>query len=258
MRWRTCLLVLASALLVAGSAQAGATYDLSIKGSDAIFLAGRTDVVVPPLGSPFILLRHGYVSADFVVETFPPMISVVGGDVVYVVDPAVGGINFFNGYGPPFFGPEGNTSGSSVISSLGGISGYIGTQGALAGVFLDSSVPSAGPAPATLDFSTPASRDFTTISPGLGQVFFIGDGQTSGAVAQQFIAPAGATRLFLGIPDAFGFNGGPGAYEDNDGAYRIRVGVNEVPAVPLPAASQLGVLLLAGMGVRRWLQRRAS
>jgi hypothetical protein len=61
---------------------------------------------------------------------------------------------------------------------------------------------------------------------------------------QEFIAPSGATRLFLGIPDGFGFDGVPGAYDDNDGAYRVRIGVNEVPAVPEP-----GVLALLGLGL---------
>jgi hypothetical protein len=77
-------------------------------------------------------------------------------------------------------------------------------------------------------------------------------------VFEEFLAPAGATRLALGIPDGFGFGGVPGAYDDNDGAYRIRVGIDEIPTneVPIPAAlplfaTGLGLLGLAGLRRRR-------
>jgi len=57
---------------------------------------------------------------------------------------------------------------------------------------------------------TPVSRNdgisFTSVSPLLQQVFWIGDALTgtgSGSV-QQFFAPTGATRLFLGPLDLSG------------------------------------------------------
>ena len=92
-------------------------------------------------------------------------------------------------------------------------------------------------------------------------MFYIGDGVTAGNVFQEFVAPAGATRLFFGIPDGFGFNGPPGAYDDNDGAYRIRVGVNADPndptGVPEGGSTVAGfALALAGMGVAARLLRR--
>ena len=95
--------------------------------------------------------------------------------------------------------------------------------------------------------------DFASIAPALRQVFYIGDGVTGGSF-QEFIAPAGATRLFLAIPDGFGFVGVPGAYDDNDGAYRVTIGVNRIPVVPLPAAAWLGLGLLGGLGVVRRLR----
>ncbi len=247
------------ALGLASSASA-VIHDITVDGPDAIFLAGRTDVFIPPPALPWTgpgthLLRHvPGPTPEEAMESLPPFISVAGGDVVKVLDPADGGINFFLGPGP-FFGPEGDTSATSTLTSLDGISGYIGTLGALAGVFLDDSIPSTGPAPATLDFSTPASRDFLSLSPDLNQVFFIGDGETSGGTAQEFIAPAGATRLFFGIPDGFGFLGAPGAYDDNDGAYRIRVGINEDPRTTVPEPMTAG---LAGMALSAlaWSVRR--
>lgn len=95
--------------------------------------------------------------------------------------------------------------------------------------------------------------DFLSLNPGLGQVFYIGDGKTAGDVFQQFVAPVGATRLFLGIPDGFGFGGAPGAYDDNDGSYRIRIGINQVPAIPEP---ETYALMLAGLGVLGAVARR--
>ena len=222
--------------------------DVTIDGSDAIWLAGRTDLVIPDASEswPGGLLRHGGATPEEIKETLPPGLSVAAGDVIKVLDPVAGAINFFNGFGGGF-GPQGNgVPGSSSITSFGGISGYLGTQGALVGLFLDNDIPD-GLAPATLDFSLAGlGVDFLSLTPGLGQVFFIGDGVTAGNVFQQFIAPTGATRLFLGIPDAFGFNGAPGAFDDNDGSYRIRVGINENPdGVPVPEPSSAILLMLA-------------
>jgi len=246
--------IAACTLMLASPAQAQ-IYDLGIDGSDAIWLAGRTDLVIPPASDPWPggLGRHGGPTPEEIQETMPSFISVVAGDVIKALDPAVGGISFFNGFGAPIFGPGGNGASGSSLTSFGGISSYIGPQGPLVGVFLDNSVPS-GAAPGGLDFS-PAGLgiDFASLSPELGQVFYIGDGKTAGGDFQSFIAPSGATRLFLGIPDGFGFGGAPGAYDDNDGSYRIKIGVNQVPAIPEP---ETYVLMLAGLALLRLAARR--
>lgn len=237
-------------LVAAGSAQA-VTYTVSIDGSDAIWLAGRTDLVIPAANLPWAggLGRHGGPTPEEILETLPPIIAVTGGDEIKALDPAVGGISFFNGIGAPFFGPSGNTLAGSSLTAFGGISSYAGPQGPLVGVFLDDGVPS-GSAPSGLDF-TPGGlgTDFASLSPALGQVFYIGDGKTGGGAFQSFFAPAGATRLALGIPDGFGFGGAPGAYDDNDGSYRVRIGVNEVPAIPEPGTYALMALGLVGLSL---------
>jgi hypothetical protein len=249
--------LIAAASMLFATASFAATYDITIDGGDAIFLAGRTDLIVPPASDPWtsgtILIRHGGPTPEEVQETMPPFISVAAGDIVRVLDPASGGVNFFNGFGPPFYGPAGNGLDGSDLQPLDGISGYKGPQGALAGVFLTDAIPNSGPAPATLDF-TPAGlgTDMPILNPVLGQVFYIGNGQTSGGAFKEFIAPVGATRLFLGIPDGFGFVGLPGAYDDNDGAYRILIGVNQIP-VPEP---QTYAMLVAGLALFGVLYRR--
>ena len=72
-----------------------------------------------------------------------------------------------------------------------GISDLNAPINCLVGVFLDDNPPSSGSTPSTLDFSTPTSRDFTSLKPQLKQLFFIGDGRTSNGEPQQFQVPAG-------------------------------------------------------------------
>lgn len=162
-------------------------------------------------------------------------------------------------HGGTIYGPEGNgIPGSSSVGSFGGISGYKGTQGALVGVFLDDSLPN-GSAPATLDFSNGGlGTNFSVLNPGIGQVFYIGNGVNSSSQFQQFVAPTGATRVFFGITDAFGFNGAPGAFDDNDGSYRIRVGINESPNNPITPVPEpeTYALMLAGLGLLGMVARR--
>lgn len=246
----------AAALLCFSDPVSAIVVDVTIEGGDAIFLAGRTDLAIPPASAPWPggMIRHNNPTPEEIVETLPPTLSVSAGDVIRALDPAVGGISFYNGFGTPYFGPDGGAGGTTNLSAFGGISGFLSDgMGPLVGVFLDGSVPSSG-APARLDFTsaTGIGTDFLSITPDLGQIFFIGDGMTSANVFQEFIAPTGATRLALGIPDGFGFSGGPGAYDDNDGAYRVRIGINEVPAIPEPATLVLMGLGLAGISYRRF------
>ncbi|MCW5981803.1 MAG: hypothetical protein KIT09_27200 [Bryobacteraceae bacterium] len=120
-------------------------------------------------------------------------------------------------------GPDGSETcagGATDIESLDGIAGILDEDRSmfLVGVFLTSAAP-ADPAPERLNFT--GNHDFATLSPKVAQVFFIGDGKAANGVAQQFTVPAGATRLFLGIADAFGFIGPPGAYDDNTGVMTV-------------------------------------
>ncbi len=248
---------MATVLFVAQPPALAVPINVTIDGSDAIFLAGRTDLTIPDADQPWPggLRRHDWPTPEEIKETLPPTIAVSGGDVVRVADPAVGGISFYNGYGGTMYGPGGNGVQGSNLTAFGGISGYIGPQGPLVGVFLDDAIPN-GAAPTTLNFSPSGlGIDFLSLAPGLGQVFYIGDGITSGGTFQEFTAPSGATRLALGIPDGFGFWGTPGAYDDNDGSYQVRIGVNESPdPVPEPATLLLlgsGLAGLAGYGRKR-------
>lgn len=114
----------------------------------------------------------------------------------------------------PFFGPDGDDSRLRLhlTGAENGIANVIAPIDALMGVFLGPDQPNLTPAPGALDFGTPASRDYLTLFPALKQVFFIGDGLTSGGVQQQVIVPAGATRLFLGPMDAVEWSNNVGSF----------------------------------------------
>lgn len=94
--------------------------------------------------------------------------------------------------------PDGNQAGD--LSNHGnGISAPMSVRfDALFGVFLTDASPTGPLTPAALDSS--AGPDFTVLSPGTGQICFIGAGLTSDAklggfsgTRQSFIVPVGAT-----------------------------------------------------------------
>jgi hypothetical protein len=110
------------------------------------------------------------------------------------------------------------------------------------GVFLGPDQPSLTAAPAGLNFQT-LGLDFSSLSPELKQLFFIGDGKNAADQVQSFVVPAGATRLYLGTMDGFG-------WFNNTGAITV-----DVVAVPEPSALALMLAGLAGVG---WLMRRGK
>jgi hypothetical protein len=248
-----CVSITASLGLFINAGMANAsTFSVTVEGTDAIYLSGRTDVTIPNLGASnptFPLARHGFVPTQFLKETFPQAIASTGGQIFSFA--ASGCVNYFIPLGCPGDGfvPEGG-AGFSNINSLGGISSYRGPNGGLVGVFLNNSIPLSG-APAAINYPS-IGTSLASLAPALGQVFFIGDGLTGNGTGstQQFIAPTGATRLFLGIADGFGFAGTPGAYEDNDGRFTVRV----TTQVPEPTVIT-GLALVGGLFV---LSRRQS
>ena len=112
---------------------------------------------------------------------------------------------------PPYSGPAGGSQlpGGTKISAFGGLSGVelLDKQMFLVGAFLGPGAPNgSGPPTETM-----------TREPALAQIFYVGAGPVSVDV------PAGATRLFLGFADGFGFHGPAGHYDDNAGSVSITV-----------------------------------
>ena len=224
--------------------------DLEVLATDAIGLAGRTDVVIPPIGGdldgfPLVRTEPG---AGQVLETFPLELPASPGEQLR-----------FYAYGLALFSPVGVETGpdgdeAKDVGPVGGISGYTGPGGSLVGVFLDDEIPLADP-PEALDF-TPSpfledaglGTDFVQLAPELGQVFFVGDGLTGtgSGTRQLFVAPEGTTRVLLGTMDAEGFGSQPGFYTDNEGSFLVNL-------VPEPS---LGLLSLASVTTLSALYRR--
>lgn len=158
---------------------------------------------------------------------------------------ATGGVDFQGA--APSTPPDGGFVFTTPSSD--GISGATWPVNALVGVFLDNNLPTSGAAPADLDFSnTGIGIAFTTLSPALKQAFFIGDGLTGNGTGatQTFVVPAGATRLFLGVSDGFGWS-------NNSGAFNVTVSTGTTPPPPpppttitqVPALSEMMLALLA-------------
>jgi hypothetical protein len=131
--------------------------------------------------------------------------------------------------------------------SLGGYTNM--PRYALMGVFTSDTIPALGSAsslPASLDFSA-IGLNFASLSPELSQVFFIGDGRTSGGAAQSFRVPTGATRLFLGLNDC------PGGYSTKTVGDGLAVSVQ---AVPEPSSLLVLISGIGGLGVSLRRRRR--
>lgn len=122
------------------------------------------------------------------------------------------------GYAPGVYDAPDGTFGVVHLAYLGlpgaenGFSSYYGPADALIAVFLDDSLPTSTAAPSRIMENDAASLDYTTLSPGLKQIFFVGDGKRTNGDQQTVIAPPGATRLYLGTLDGFGWYNNGGAF----------------------------------------------
>ena len=108
-----------------------------LPGPTAIYLAGRTDVTIPPVGADpgatgFPLSRNclgdDCAGEGYLREQFPFYYPAAGG--ARFSFRATGGVNY---YGDPHgnIGPDGAPDVNSEIEALGGISGYLGPVGSL-------------------------------------------------------------------------------------------------------------------------------
>ena len=110
------------------------------------------------------------------------------------------------------YAPDGQLDdiGTNTAGAENGISNLRAPINALVGVFLTDDKPNMTSCPLDARFHNRASRNFKSLSPKLKQLFFIGDGHPKDGGKQDFIVPAGATRLFLATWDFFEWNNNSG------------------------------------------------
>ena len=144
--------------------------------------------------------------------------------------------------------------GTRLISSAGVISGILSRHGVgyLVGVFLPDTLPG-GPPPESLDFG--GDYDFMALCPQMRQTFFIGDGHTSDGTVQRFDVPTGATRVYLGFTDAWGFRHDPGYYGDNSGSLEVNMRRRSPSSRSLSSATIIASALPAPLDPPRTLRR---
>ncbi|HMP04110.1 MAG TPA: PEP-CTERM sorting domain-containing protein [Gemmatales bacterium] len=237
MRFVLWLAVVASYLVLVPSAHAQSYFGVTIDAQHNIYGAGFGDAPAPSGGGGGLA---------------PPVATIGLTGPLQLTFSSVTGLVTCS-VSDPFNGPDGGTGAGGVTNLLSfrDVSGIIHSNRTmfLVGVFRDDS-PGAvgGPAPDRLAYSDP--ENFTSFAPLLNQTFFIGNGRTdSTGTIQQFLVPAGATRLFLGFADGFSFIGLPGAYSDNSGQL-----VADFAFTPIPEPSVSLLVLGAGIGLvwRRW------
>ncbi len=187
-------------LVFAGCLLAQTSQTVSVPGTSDPWLAG-----MPPGSTASCGLSGG--PCDMAPAESPPGISVTAGSTLSIT--ATG----LECYGPvppcAATGPDGNPSVPTphVNGAQNGLSTISAQANALLGVFLGPNQPSLTPPPTQLGSNT---------APVLQQVFLIGSSSTVSV-------PAGATRLFFGSMDGFG-------WYDNYGSFTVTV----VPGCEVP------------------------
>ncbi len=195
--------------------------------------ASNAGIIVPGTSNPWLAGQPDGTTAqanDSAPGQSPVLVSGIAGGTIltFFATGSASNTPFLQGYTPEN-GPVQAHSGGAE----NGIAGLTAPLSSLVGVFLGNSVPGPTGIPSELDFGT-IGLNFTSLHPELRQPFFIGDGRTDSAVTQQFFAPLGATRLYLGTMDGFEWNNNSGELDVN-------------PAIVVPEPGEYAAL--AGLGL---------
>jgi hypothetical protein len=186
------------------------TANFSVECTGWISVPGRANPYFAGSGSNSSIYYSGkgtdYFSSEKPVQFIPNNASCLeGGAKIY-----------FNVSGSVHHGGSGsNADGASRIEwhqrgSHFGKSDMRAPLNSLVGVFLGPSLPNV--APGSLDFGNSSARNYLSLSPVLGQIFFIGDGLTSLGQKQIIVVPPGTTRLYLAVWDVYEWKNNSGSF----------------------------------------------
>jgi hypothetical protein len=233
-----------AALLVQAAGAAG-TSAVTIDAQANIYAAGLANTDSFPGGGGVLPLAIALSPGD----TAFSLTNVTAGPAV-AGSPTGGATCVFDG---PASSGDGNTCVSSV-TDIDAANGYAsfrldGRTMPVVGLFVGAAKSSIAPLGQDSSFAA-VNAQTIAFTPLLQQVFFIGDGLSAGGASQSVLVPAGATMLYLGFADGFGFSGAPGYYGDNFGSV---VADLVVVGVPEPSAA---LLLAAGLGLLAVRRRR--
>ena len=228
------LTVLASLAMVAGQAHATT---LQVNAKDSIY--NYNGIVAGPSSLP----------AQWTSLT-------PGGNRILTFSSVTGSVTLDLGVHPAWVNADGIGSAAANnqpgVIGAGGLSSIVAPHaGYLAGVFLNGAEAAAAHiTPGSLNFDT-LGTSFAQLAPSDDQVFYIGDGLTGNGTGaqQQFIVPADATVLVLGIVDGHFYNGRPTDYGDNAGTFTASFSIADPLAIPEPAAYALAGLGIAALGL---------
>ncbi len=196
---------------------------LTVPGTASPYLAGMPDGSMADAGD----------SAPAQSPLQVPGLSLVAGSSLMFTVPA-GGVR-----GQPGFnlnGPDGDLYDSHHTGALNGLSDVTAPVNSLVGVFLGPDQPDSSAAPPALNFffpTVPGGINYTTLSPQLKQVFFIGDGRTNTGQVQQVVVPSGATRFFLASMDSTSWNNNSGSFAVDVRAYDPSSAPAQVKLIPI-------------------------
>ena len=235
------LKIAAAMICLALSAPAYASsYSLTVAGTSDLWLAGMgvgataSSVDSAPGQSPIQVAG----------------LSLIGGERL-VFSSVTGGV--LNKPGCPAIcdGPDGSSLIAHIAGAENGLSSVVAPLNSLIGVFLPAVSPHLASAPSALNFGPGGlGTNFTTLAPALQQIFFIGNGRNSASQLQEFVAPAGAARLFLGTMDGF-------EWLNNTGSFLVEIDtlsvVSTAAAISNPEPASL---LLLGTGLLALRRRK--
>jgi hypothetical protein len=198
-------LAFAIAVLAGAGIFSGSAQAVTVLGTDDIFAAGLSSV--PP--SDPAGTGGGTLPSSVAVFAGEQLLITASGEVFCCVGRSTPGTGPA-GFAPnPFGGPGGSTITNSTGNSM------VGTYTDPIGAFSLAAVFNA---------------------PGVNTPFKVGD-------SLLVTVPNGVTLIYFGLPDASGFNGPSGFYQDNSGSFDVTV-----TAVPEPSTWAMMILGFFGVG----------